>query len=97
MKCVPTSATIAQYQSERGILGFNFTVDSSQKVAGCKHKIFGNAEYFFERSNEIPKTFTGDFSTETPSAFCSVIGHRLDEELIIYNDALIERYKDANQ
>jgi hypothetical protein len=88
-------STITQFQNERGLLGFNFTVDDSEKVRACKHKIYGNAQYFFDRNDGVPTTFTGEFSTETPVAFCSIIGHRLDEKQIIQNDSLVERYKNA--
>lgn len=88
-------STIAQFQNERGLLGFNFIVDDSEKVRNCKHKIYGNAEYFFDRSDGVPTTFIGEFSTENPSTFCSIIGHRLDEKGIIQNNSLVERYRNA--
>ena len=88
-------STLSQYQSTRGLLGFHYTIDHSDKVAACGHKIFGNAEYFFERGRERPTTFVGEFSTESPSVFCSVTGHRIDEESITSDGSLQERYRKA--
>ncbi|PYS24792.1 MAG: hypothetical protein DMF72_03260 [Acidobacteria bacterium] len=88
-------SSIAQYQSENGQLGFDFTVDFSERVRECKHQIIGNATYFFERSDKVPRTFTGEFSTEHPATFCNIIGHRVDEKLIAHSGSLLERYRRA--
>jgi len=88
-------STIAQYQSARGLLAFAFTIDDSDKVSMCKHKIFGNAEYSFKRTNSVPITFIGQFSTATPPIFCRVIGHRLEDTSITQHDSLVEEYRES--
>jgi hypothetical protein len=86
-------STIAQYQSTRSLLAFVFTIDDSDKVSMCGHKIFGNAEYHFEGTDKVPLKFLGEFSTSDPPVFCRVIGHRIEETLFKQNYSLVEEYR----
>jgi hypothetical protein len=86
------SSTIAQFRPDRGLLGFNYTVDSSEKVSSI-NKISGMAEYFFERADGIPKNFTGQFATASPQDFCTVFGHRVEDEDVIQAGSIVERYR----
>lgn len=88
-------STIAQYREENSQLGFDFTVDFSDRVIACKHQIVGSATYFFQRGNKVPTSFQGEFSTQDPASFCKVIGHRLDENQLTHSGSLTERYRKA--
>lgn len=88
-------STLAQFNNENSLLGFSFTIDDSEKVRQCKHKIFGSAEYFFERDSGIPRSFSGEFSTENPGIYCNILGHRLSRKKIGTIESRIEKYRQA--
>jgi hypothetical protein len=88
------SSTLAKYSAKRQVLGFHFEIDGSDKVAKVGHMIAGNANYRFDRRDGPPVSFLGTFTTDAPSAFCKVIGHRIVETEWLSIHSLPEKYRE---
>ena len=79
-------STMSQYETRRMCLAFHFTVTDSEKVEKLGRSILGFGEYYFQGHEHMwPVSYSGQFTSDSLTTFCSVKGFKITDKTMLKN------------